>query len=316
MGKNFFVISNRVRNLINMKRVSCITILLFLVSCNNDKYYNQEIIGHWSQTERLYRVGEEIRFTGPIDPYWMRHLTFDSNGSFINKFGFKLLKSDSQEDKICHFLGNESKFEIADRKLKIFNLEEKKYLVYEIAGITYDTLKLIGDEKKDTLYFKREKYEIKCKDTFDKILISSSGCFGSCPISNTLIDKNGQVIFEGIDYNTVNGLYKSKINQSEFEEILKSFQKANWKNLKDNYVAGHTDDESITVTFIKDDKLVKQIKDYGHEAPDEFNWAYLPLRFLYQRLKLTPIIQSKEKLDENTLLLFKLKKEIYARDLE
>lgn len=85
-----------------------------------------------------------------------------------------------------------------------------------------------------------------CQDTFYKIVISSSGCYGICPVSSILIDKSGEIIFEGEYYTTNIGLYKSKISKVKFDEIIESFQKANWINLKNSYEASHTDDESIT----------------------------------------------------------------------
>ncbi|MRX68715.1 hypothetical protein GJU42_12135 [Flavobacterium resistens] len=46
--------------------------------------------------------------------------------------------------------------------------------------------------------------------------------------------------------------------------------------MKNEYIASHTDDETISVTFIKNNKIIKTIEDYGQEAPTEFQWAYIP----------------------------------------
>ncbi len=44
------------------------------------------------------------------------------------------------------------------------------------------------------------------------------------------------------------------------------------------------DAEEITVTFIRDGKIVKTIRDNYQQAPHEFYWAYSSLRYLYQNL--------------------------------
>jgi len=56
--------------------------------------------------------------------------------------------------------------------------------------------------------------------------------------------------------------------------------------MQNEYQATHTDDECVSVTFIKDNKIVKTVSDYGQVSQTEFIWAYTQSRFYYQKLNL------------------------------
>lgn len=293
----------------SMKNLVIILIVSFLISCSNkDDFYKKEILGNWKQIS-LPGKDKNSDFLNLEFPYGAAIYSFYENNIYEDKYGFfKEIKKDSTKSRM--FLGTKAKYEIENNCLKFYNLLNEDFVEYKINKIKNDTLWLVY-QNKDTIAFKKRIEKITCKETFDKVLISSSGCYGTCPVSDILIDRNGEVIFEGKFFTTKTGLYKSKMNPNEFNQILQSFQKANWKNLKNDYEANHTDDELITVVFIKDNKVVKKVTDYGSKAPEEFRWAYHPLRYLYQTLNLKPIYISKDSLSENTKLFFKLRPKFY-----
>lgn len=187
------------------------------------------------------------------------------------------------------FLSTDTKYKVEDDSLKIFDLADSIWRGIKIRSITSDTLTL---EINDTIFFKYAKtnYKIDKAQTFDMIIVSTSACYGSCPISSTSIDKYGNFIFYGQDYNTKTGLYKTKTDQDLYRRIEKNFKKANIDNLDEDYSAKWTDDQTISVTFIKDNKIYKTISDYGRKAPRELYWAYTQLNYLYQKLDLKPFI--------------------------
>lgn len=297
-----------------------------MISCKEkiNYHYQDKIIGNWTEIKQeefgpIKITSDKIdddekedidEYTLEFKPKPPRHkydFSFLDNGEFITRQGFfKNVGGKDFEERRFLFLGTKSKFIIDSDSLKILDKVTNQYDKYRILSLNTSKF-CVTNNQNDTIYFKKRTYDKKCKDTFDKIFIQSSGCFGICPISSTLIDKNGQVIFEGIEFNTRKGLYTSKFNPAEFQEIITSFQKADWVHLENNYETDHTDDELLTIIFIRDNKIIKKVTDYGAKAPEEFRWAYMPLRFYYQKLKLTHLSLTKDNLDENSKLFIKLK---------
>lgn len=275
----------------NSKRtVPIITILsLFIfVSCrqkpSND--YDKLIIGEWKYVREHSKVQ-----TGdfPQPPSWG---LFTVGYNFLpdniceNKLGyFKRIEGNGRHDRKTLFLGTTSKYKIDNDSLMIYNLIDSTWISQKIVSISADTMTL---KKNDSTFFKYAKanYHIDESEHYDKIIISASGCYGTCPVNDILINKSGQVIYFGYKFNTVNGYFKSKISSKIFSKLENDFKKANIKKLQDNYSAVWTDDETISVTFIRDNKVVKSISDYGSQAPTEFYWAYTSARYLYQKIPL------------------------------
>ncbi len=278
-----------------MKETMFLILIVSFISCSKEKDYKREIIGgDWKlipeQPFHITDEGDTVRLVDAMPPIgFYTTYSFLNEEKYENKRGF--FKDDARHNGI-HYLGKESKYEIKGENLRLFDLGKKKWDSYEIVSLKTDTL-ILKILSGNVIRFKRKTYDLKNTDYFDKVIISSSGCYGTCPISSVLIDKSGEVFFEGLDYTTEIGLFKSKITKAKFDEIVKSFQKLDWKNLNDSYEATHTDDERITVIFIKNNKIIKSISDYGHKSPEEFMWLYQSLRFLYQQVKL-------ERIDEKT----------------
>jgi hypothetical protein len=283
-----------------MRKVIFLILMMSFISCNKEKYYKEEIVGgDWKlipeEPIHITDEGDTVKLINSKPPSGF-HVTYSflNEDTYEDKRGFfeSVNRKTSHNHSRIHYLGNISKYEIKANNLRLYHLGDKKWDSYEIVSLKADTLCLkVSSEW--ILKFKRKIYDFENKDSFDKVIISSSGCYGSCPVGSILIDKSGEIVFEGLGYTTELGLYKSKITKVKFGEIVKSFQKADWKNLKDEYEAGHTDDERISIVFIKNNKIIKAISDYGHESPEEFIWAYQPLRYMYQQLKL-------QKIDEKT----------------
>ena len=83
---------------------------------------------------------------------------------------------------------------------------------------------------------------------------------------------------------------------ADFAKIENNFKKADYQNLENSYTNNASDLMAISVIFIKDDKIIKSIIDYGAASPNEFKRALYPLVYLEQKLKL-------DKVDFNTALI-------------
>jgi hypothetical protein len=183
------------------------------------------------------------------------------------------------------FFGTKTKYKIKHDSLYIFNLISKKWDASQIVEVNTKVLKLNFD-KNIVLQFSKLNYKENESENFDKIIISKSPCFVGCPINDIEINKNGEIYYHGKDYNSKNGFFRSQINSNEFDQIEKNLKKVNYLNLKDKYSADWTDDQEVSVTFVRENKIVKSISDYGGQSPKKFRINIEPLTYLYQKLKL------------------------------
>jgi len=282
--------------------VLCIMLFFILYSCqtNNDEKLKKDIIGEWIyiKTQSIKKPqklkGSKIPPPPPLPfPKRMIGYIFFENDVCENKSGyFKLTEAKEWDDRKRYFLGTSTKYKIENDSLKIFDLESKTWENQKIESILGDTLTTKVD---DSIFAKyaRTKYKISANENYDQIIVSSSPCFGPCPILNISIENNGNVLYYGQHYNTQNGFFKSKITKTQYKEIQTKFKKADIMNLKDQYVANWTDDQTVTITFIKNNKIVKSVSDYGRQSPEALIWAYVPVQYLYQQIKLVPLKTEK-----------------------
>lgn len=282
-----------------MKPTPVLYLILFFIlySCqtNNDKKLQKDILGEWiyikTDDQRKPQTNNNHNIPPPPPPFGSHKegYAFLENNIAEYKSGyFKMIKAQERENRKTYFLGTETKYKIENDSLKIFDLESKIWKNQKIESILGDTL---TTKIEDSIFAKyaRTKYNINPDENYDQIILSSSGCYGSCPVLNISIDNNGNIIYFGQHYNTQNGFYKSQITKSQYQKIQTNLKKADIMNLKDNYEGSWTDDETITVTFVKNNKIVKSISDYGRQSPATFVWAYTPIRYLYQQIKLSPL---------------------------
>lgn len=251
-----------------------------MISCEKKPKYNYEnlILGDWIFENEIPKRKNYF--------YSDFGYSFEKNGNCESKPGYLQTedRTDKEERKTI-FYGTKTKYRIVNDSLYILNLVSKKWDASQIAGITSKNLKL-KFEKNVILNLSKLNYKENKKENFDKIIISKSPCFGSCPINDIEINRNGEIYYRGSDYNTKNGFFKSKIKLNDFKKIEIDFKKTNFLNLKDNYSANWTDDQEVSITFVKDNKIIKSIKDYGRQSPKLFRITLEPITYLYQNLKL------------------------------
>ncbi len=263
-------------------------LLLTLISCEkkSTNNYGNKIIGEW-----IFEKENPVRKNYFHNDF---SYSFDKNGNCESKPGyFDTKEKTEKEERKTMFYGTKTKYKIEDDSLYIFNLVTKKWNASKIVGVNSKTLKLSFD-KNIILEFSKLNHKENKNEKFDKIIISKSPCFGSCPINDIEINKNGNVNYSGSHYNSKNGFFKSKISSNQFNEIELSLKKTNYLNLENKYTAEWTDDQEVSVTFVKDNKIIKSITDYGRQSPKIFRINIEPLTYLYQKLKLTESKTAKD----------------------
>jgi hypothetical protein len=266
-----------------MNRLASFIFLIVLMSsaCHNKQVLSQKnILGDWIQVPNPPSAKKEKLV---LEPPGLERAAFSfyADDVFDNKDGY-LKRTDSTDI----YLGNRSKYRITNDSLYLLNPADSKWESCKLIKLTSDTLQfnLLGR----IATFKQYKPVNYKNPDFDKIILATSGCYGSCPIMSIILNNDGTVLFRGLAYTDKKGIYAGKISIEKFQMLQRNFFATKIDSLKNNYSARWTDDETITTTFVKDGKIYKTVGDYGHQAPRPFTWAYIPLRYLYQYIKLTP----------------------------
>ncbi|GAA4305592.1 hypothetical protein GCM10023183_19940 [Nibribacter koreensis] len=218
--------------------------------------------------------------------------TFMTNGLVDTKAGFYKYTAPNETGKRrALYIGSESVFHVQNDTLRIFNPTDSTWILRTIYKLNRDTLSFFHTEEIVCTFIKKN-FNLETAPKFDKIIVSTSGCYGSCPISSTMIESNGQVTFYGERYTSKLGTYHGKISRARYLELQKKFQKADLSNIGTHFSDGVTDNEELTVTFIRGDSIYKTITDYAHSGPLELRWALHEARNLYQTVQLKPIAKG------------------------
>lgn len=261
--------------------------LLFLFSCQKEMPVANNLIGEWVYEDFIiknYDRGElDIPYIHDYDWGFKPGFNFINEKELEFKQGF--YKTDSGNN---YFLGTKTEYKLQNDSLLIHIPAENKWTSFKIRSLTKNKLEIQIYENLYEIYSKYE-YTNNPNENYDEIIVSTSGCFGTCPIQSISIRKTGEVLYYGVDYNTINGLYRSEISNEDYYKIQESFKKANIDKLEKSYNAMWTDDQTISVSFIKNGKIYKTVEDYGRMSPPQFIWAYRDVSYLYQSLKLDKV---------------------------
>jgi hypothetical protein len=270
-----------------MKNLFLMTIIFIVAfSCEKSIINKEDLQGSW-KLEILEEAKSENENFVDIDDFFSYRMGMAFSGDSLDFFnGFYELDS----NKKLKYVGNFTNYKIKKNKLyidKAFFKNEK--MVWNITKATTDTIFFESEDGK--FYLKKLHLDSEKKDEFDKIIYSSTGCYGTCPIFNISIDNQGNVTFYGEGYTNPIGIYQSKAGSTQTQFIFEKFRNANPKNLEDKYFEYVTDMATYTTTFVKNGKIVKTIFDYGYsdDVPNELMWAYVPLRNLNQSLHFNKI---------------------------
>src|SRR5690606_8753996 len=107
-------------------------------------------------------------------------------------------------------------------------------------------------------------------------------CFGTCPQFRIEIDKNREAVYEAIRFNfskefnspSPEGSFKTKINEPEFQLILKKLNEMDFPTLEERYKVPFTDAQTANLKIIYDGGKEKIITDYGMMGTPELKELY------------------------------------------
>jgi hypothetical protein len=284
--KHRFILTTKLTNMKSILLFIPVILLLFSCCANNEDKLKKQLIGEWVFFEK--RPSHiNTAYPPPPSPFPDNGFTFYEDGKCECKLDYFRIIRDEEGNRHGISLGNITKYKIWNDSIGIYNLSDSTWLKRKILLLHKDSIGLQTEDSTYNVYI-RPKYIINPEEKYDKIIVSSSGCYGSCPVMNICINQDGFMIYEGLKHNTPNGLFTSTLTTKEFQQIETRFKKASISALREEYLAGWTDDEEVSITFVKNNKIFKSVRDYGHQSPKELIWAYMPVRYLYQHIKLQP----------------------------
>ena len=272
---------------------------MLCMSCShqdsNDLKLKKDIIGEWYCDSEVYLVTDSTEKGRPPLPYSIRNgYLFSADDSFELKQGFHKMIESHDYGGIFQFMGYKTTFKIEKENLKIFDISQNEWRSQKILKLTTDSLWLLRLNPLIRQYQYIEKYarfQAKSSENlaFDKIVMSSTGCLGVCPIFKIIINANGKAQFFGERNTRMNGYFETVIPKEKLEDIFNHFRKVDLKTLPNDFDSHNSDDNTILIRFWKDNKQVKAVRDYGRVSPSAFVCAYQRLENLYQELNWTAI---------------------------
>lgn len=288
-------------------------LFLFILQSCSDKPKgegDERVVGLWKFVERIDSQSvdnEDPENTEEDEPKLfpfnnIQGYEFFSDGSCDNKAGYFMEDPTNTGNEV--YLGTNTNYSVKNDTLRIFNLATGLWDSYKLSLITKDTLEFQYDDNVFERFARVEK-NTENQPTFDKIVLSTTACHGTCPINDIIIGKDGLFFFNGTKYNVNNGLYKAELDTSYFNQIERAFQTANIDKLQEAYLPPVTDLQTIEVLFIKDGKVYKNISDKGHSSPAEFQWAYKALQLMQQQVMLNKYKPKNDFLKSETISISK-----------
>lgn len=280
-----------IKKLANLKIWKLFILSLLILSCSKKKENIPTIIGDWEFNKSINLNKVKDKNTPPpsgINTH--EEFEFFENGLCNYKNGWLEVIESIDKDREKRYVKYEKglfKYKFENRVLTLNHLNNKLFNKYELK-VTNDSLIFIDKKNKQLSFYNRVK-ENKNKIEFDKIILTSSGCFGPCRISSVVLNDNGIVYFNNQFYTEKNGTFISKISKNQFLDIERKFNKVNIDTLKNQYSFNATDGNTISVTFIKNGKIYKTITDYKSQSPTSFRQAYIELEYLSQSVNLKNI---------------------------
>ena len=284
-----------------------------LLSCDSNKdklqmerQVKEVVIGEWDFVEEISKYdllgGPELPLPNPRPGEFNSiSISKDSIEFYLGIYDFSVFSEKEKSKK--SFYGTLTNYKMNYDTLVIHNLVRPNHAYkWKFERCENDTLEF--RLRDSTLVRYKRIYPInETLPTFDKVVVSTTGCYGTCEVLNLLINTKGELLFQGQYFVNPLGFYSGKLNSAITQNIFRKFEKANPLALKDYYTESISDQSSTFVSLIKDDKIVKTIEDYSFRSPKEFIWAYLPLTSMYQLTSLNSL--KKDVIPQLTYFEFK-----------
>ncbi|GLR18233.1 DUF6438 domain-containing protein [Portibacter lacus] len=249
--------------------VLLIGFIILLISCQEDQDLNLK--GIWKFEKYIDKSAPKSAIYRPIN----KNYNFVSDKQF--RFIPGILKELNSKPKSYEIIDPLIDFSISKNVLSYKSQFDSKEIQKKIVKLNSDTLILMDKENIVEVYLKVDDKSIT-NDEIDNITLSTSGCYGKCPVTNISISRKGKLVYICEKYCPNPGIKILQIDSLFANKVFAILKYIDINRLENRYEVDHTDDEIITTTFSKNNKIIKSIYDYGNKAPNELRWIYSFLR--------------------------------------
>jgi hypothetical protein len=108
----------------------------------------------------------------------------------------------------------------------------------------------------------------------EKIELSTTICFGICPVFELEINADRTANYNAIQYNDKKGKFKTTIIVENFNSLMTLLNYTDFPKLKDTYSVNWTDDQTCTLKVTYDNGMTKTIIDYGEIGTNGLRMVY------------------------------------------
>ncbi len=242
-----------------MRLIIFFIFLISIISCKNsfDKEIEEHLQGDWSK---------EFYDKTNNDPNELPSIFFNINNKY--KFSSDTIYDSNhfsiynEKTNDFEYLGYKANFKIKNSVVSWYNTASKK-------DIEFGKVEKLS---KDTIFFEhfmlvRNKVKQQFNNAFDAIIVTSSGCYGSCPIYNYRLESNGDIIYAGEKFTQIKGVYAGQINKKYFNYFKNKLNQINLNQTDNQYTNNATDGNFEEIVFIKNNQVTKRISFYINDGP-------------------------------------------------
>jgi hypothetical protein len=244
-------------------------------SCKENPY-KKAIVGDWKLVAYDYNSASSVFHNCG------QTFSFRADDSLIVGLGVSLFK------KRSHMLDNQTVYKIENDSLYIFGLSDSCWQKRKIKLITKDSL-IFQNAANQYEKYVRIRY-ISKKKQFDKIILTTSGGWGSFPVMSVQLERNGNFYFIGEQNTERIGYFKAKVPSQLLDRLIRNLDNVDILKLEDGLPV--LDSQCLSVVFMREDTIIKQVL-WNHSCdPPEYQTTVFQLKYLYQQLNLDSISKS------------------------
>ncbi len=239
----------------------------------------------------LYEVNSVIKDTSVTSPahyeYWLR-ADFNHDGKNDLLISASVLKGSENEKDELFVLTSDNKrivkVDIDNRFNPNGDVQHASFTTYSRSGKSYvvmSFLTIILPRAENGSWPKRPEYIISHDTLFivnnkpmiysnltsmtgiERVKLSTTMCFGTCPVFELAVGKDGAASYRGLKYVERMGNYKFHLSESDLSYFNSLIRNINPKGLKEKYSVDYTDAQTAYLTVEYSNGEKKQIADYG-----------------------------------------------------